>query len=148
MGELKNIKFNPETGLFEDCTNPTAHLTQGELRKARRQRHLDPMALQMKPVIRSVYVSGGARPKEGTTIEMSWFVENAQRVSITFPSGKKVDFPPACRCQFVVPGRKSQIRLIAYNGKCHTQRTFLITPKRIPLLLRLLKWCKTHLDNN
>ena len=148
MGELKNIRFNPETGLFEDCTNPTAHLTQGEIRKQRRSRQLDPMALQMKPVIRSVYVSGGARPKEGTTIEMSWFVEKAQRVSVTFPSGKTVDFPPACRCQFVVPRRRSQIRLVAHNNNYRTQRTISLRPKRIPLFQRFFKWLKSALSPN
>ena len=142
MGELKNIKFNPETGLFEDCMNPTAHLTQGEIRKARRQRQLDPMAMQMKPVIRSVYISGGAHPQEGTTIEMSWFIEKAQRVSVTFPSGKTIDFPPACRCQFVVPRRKSQIRLMAHNGNYRTQRTIPIVPKPILLIQRFIKWLK------
>lgn len=134
--------------LFEDCTNPTAHLTQGELRKARRQRHLDPMALQMKPVIRSVYVSGGARPKEGTTIEMSWFVENAQRVSITFPSGKTIDFPPACRCQFLVPRCRTKLRLVAHNNNYRTQRTITLSPKRIPLLYRFFKWLTSVLSQN
>ena len=139
MGELKNIKFNQKTGLFEDCTNPTAHLTQGEIRKARRQRQQDPMAMQMKPVIRSVYISGGAHPQEGTTIEMSWFIEKAQRVSVTFPSGNIIEFPPASSCQFVVPRRKSYVRIMAYNGKFHTQKTITIKPST-SLFQRLWEW--------
>ena len=71
MGELKNITFNPATGLFEDCTNPTAHLTQGEIRRSRRQRQQDPMAMYMKPIILSLFLSDDAHPVAGSTIEMS-----------------------------------------------------------------------------
>ena len=140
MGELKNIKFNPKTGLFEDCTNPTAHLTDGEVRKLRRQRQTDPMAKQKKPIIRSVYCSGGERPKEGTTIEMSWFVERAQRVVVTFPSGNTVGFPSACSCQFVVPRNACRVRIVAHNGKYTTQRTISIRPKRLSLIRKFWKW--------
>ena len=75
MGELKNIVFNPATGLFEDSTNPTAHLTRVEIRRLRRQS--DPMTAQMKPILRAIYLTGGERPLEGTTIEISWMVERA-----------------------------------------------------------------------
>lgn len=136
MGELKNITFNPATGLFEDCTNPTAHLTQGEIRRLRRQRQQDPMALYMKPVIRSLFLSNGEHPAVGSTMEMSWYVDKAQRVAITFPSGNTVEFPPASSCKFVVPKHKFHIRLTAYNGKYHTQRTITIEPL-MSLLQRL-----------
>ena len=137
MGELKNITFNPVTGLFEDCTNPTAHQTQSEIRRLRRQ--LDPMAAQMKPIIRSVYLSGGARPEMGKTVELSWLVDNARRVVVTFPSGNIIEFPPASSCQFVVPRRKSYVRIMAYNGKFHTQKTITIKPST-SLFQRLWEW--------
>lgn len=141
MGELKNIVFNPQTCLFEDCTNPTAHLTQGEVRKLHRQRQQDPtMAMQMKPVIRSICFSGGEHPIEGSTIEISWYVEKAQQVVVTFPSGKTVEFFPVCSCQFVVPRQKCQVRIIAYNGKYSTQRTIQIRPKKLSLIQSFLKW--------
>ena len=142
MGSLKDIVFNPTNGLFEDLTNPTAHLTDGEVRKPRRQRQTDPMALQMKPIIRSIYLSGGNRPLEGTTIEMSWYVERAQHVVVTFPSGRSVEFPPACRCQFVVPRHKCRVRLVAHNGKYTTQRTLQLCPKKLSIIHKFLKWLK------
>lgn len=144
MGALKDIVFNPETGLFEDLTNPTAHLTDGEVRKPRRPRQTDPMAARMKPIIRSLYLTGGNRPKEGATIEMSWYVERAQRVVVTFPSGRSVEFPPANRCQFVVPGQNSRVRLVAHNGKYTTQRTLQLRPKKLSIFHKLLKWLKSH----
>ena len=140
MGALKDIVFNPTTGLFEDLTNPTAHLTDGDVRNPHRQRQTDPMALQMKPDIRTIYLSGSERPMEGTTIEMSWYVERAQHVVVTFPSGRSVEFPPACRCQFVVPRHKCRVRLVAHNGKYTTQRTMQIHPKRASLLHNFIKW--------
>lgn len=139
MGELKNITFNPATGLFEDCTNPTAHLTQGEIRRSRRQRQHDPMAMYMKPIILSLFLSDDAHPVAGSTIEMSWYVERAQRVTVTFPSGNTIEFPPASSCQFVVPKHKFHIRLMAYNGKYHTQRTVTIEPST-SIFRRLWEW--------
>ena len=138
MGELKHIVFNPATGLFEDSTNPTAHLTQGEVRR-RRKRPTDPMAALMKPDIRSIYLTGGERPMEGSTLELSWQVDRAQRVVVTFPSGNTLEFPPACRCQFVVPATDCFVRLVAYNGKFTTQRTMQIHPKRYSRLRDFIK---------
>lgn len=136
MGELKNIVFNPATGLFEDSTNPTAHLTRVEIRRLRRQS--DPMAAQMKPIIRAIHLTGGDRPFEGTIIELSWMVERAQRVVVTFPSGNTVEFPLSYNCPFVVPKHDCHVRLVAHNGKYTTQRTLQIRPKRITLITKLL----------
>lgn len=143
MGELKNIVFNPATGLFEDSTNPTAHLTKGEIHQ-RRRKPTDPMAAQMKPVIRSLYLTGGDRPKEGTTIELSWRVERAQRVVVTFPSGNTVEFPPVCSCQFVVPPQECRVRIVAHNGRYTTQRTLRIKPRKHFLIERLIEWLVAH----
>ncbi|MBR1565109.1 MAG: hypothetical protein IJ650_07175 [Paludibacteraceae bacterium] len=139
MGELKNIVFNPTTGLFEDSTNPNAHLMQHEVHKERNQRPKDPMAAQFKPVIRSLYYLGNLHPMEGTTFSLSWEVEKAQRVVVTFPSGNTVEFPPVCNCQFVVPSHDFRVRLVAYNGKYSTQRTLSVSPRRHSIIHRFLK---------
>ena len=139
MGELKNIVFNPETGLFEDSTNPTAHLTNGEVRK-RRRRPSDPMAAQMKPVFNSIFLTGGEHPMEGTTIELSWHIEKAQRVVVTFPSGEKGEFPALCSCQFIVPKDPCRVRIIAYNNQYKTQQTIGIRPSKKSLMTRFLEW--------
>lgn len=139
MGGLKNIVYNPETGLFEDSTNPTAHLTNGEARK-RRPCQTDPMSAQMKPVINSLYLTGGEHPLEGTNIEMSWYAEKTRRVVVTFPSGRKVEFPAAGSCRFVVPGSRCQVRIVAHNGKYTTQCTLQITPTKKTLITRFLEW--------
>ena len=144
MGELKNIVFNPVTGLFEDSTNPTAHLTPREVRRVHRNRQLDPEAIQLKPFFRTISIYGGDRPLEGSTIVISWSIEKAQRVVATFPSGNTIEFPPVCKCQFVVPKHKCQVRLVAYNERYRTQRTITIHPKRRLLILRLLDWI-THI---
>ena len=143
MGDIKNVIFNPETGLFEDSTNPTAHMTEHEVRQEerrarRRQRQDDPLRAQMKPVIQAISRTGAEHPLEGTTIELAWLVQNAQRVVITFPSGNKVNFPTAGRCQFKVPDHDFQVRLVAYNGRYTTQRTLSISPRRLTLFRRLL----------
>ena len=130
------------SGLFEDSTNPTAHLTPREVRRVKRNRQRDPETMQLKPLFRTVYVYGGDRPLEGSTVEMSWSVEKAQRVVVTFPSGNRVEFPPVCRCQFVVPEHRCQVRLVAYNDKYRTQRTITIHPKRRKVILRLFDWIR------
>ena len=111
----------------------------------RRNRQLDPEAMQLKPLFRTISIYGGARPLEGSTVEMSWQVEKAQRVVVTFPSGKSVEFPPVCRCQFVVPEHKCQVRLVAYNGSYRTQRTIQIHPRRLLLIQKFINRIKKEI---
>ena len=140
MGELKNIVYNPNSGLFEDCTNPLAHLTPAGVRRQKRQNNTYPMAAQMKPVINSIYISGGEHPREDSTIEFHWSVEKAQRVVITLPTGSVTEYSPVGKCQLVVPGKDFHIRLVAHNGKYTTQRTLFVKPERLPLVKRIAKW--------
>ena len=138
--ELKNIVYNPETGMFEDSTDPTIHITSGKVQKRRNRQSSNPMTVQMKPIFTSIYLTGGEHPLEEATVEMTWCVQKAQRVVVTFPSGNNMEFQPSTGCQFVVPKHDCFVRLVAHNGKYTTQRTIQIKPKRRSVFLNLLQW--------
>jgi hypothetical protein len=126
MNNLNDLVFNPKTGLFENRNDPTAHLSPSELR--RQKRKSDPMREQMKPRVNFFRRTGDKQPMDGELIVLSWNTDRAKFVRIDFPDGKRVELPPVGRCLFTMPPEICQIRLVAHNGRYHTQATIKIKP--------------------
>lgn len=130
MNDLDDLVFNPKTGLFESGKDPTAHLTAYEFRSGRILKNKsDPQRALMKPRINFFRRSGDEHPIIGEQIFLAWNVEQARCVSITFPDGKTVSFPTIGNCQFILPGEECRVKLVAINGKYHTQLTMKIKPR-------------------
>ena len=143
MNNLNDLVFNPETGLFENQNDPTAHLSPSELLHFKRQhRKVDPMRALMKPRVNFFRRTGDKQPMSGELIVLSWNTDRANLVKIDFPDGKRVELPPIGKCMFTMPSKECQVRLVAHNGKYHTQETMKIKPmpkieKAIKKLFRL-----------
>lgn len=129
--DLKDIVFNPQTGLFENARDPTAHLTTQELRcKRAKQRETDPLRAKMKPRINFFRCFGDECPTVGEQIILAWNVGLAECVRITFPDNKTVPFLSVDKCMFTMPSEECLVRLIAINGKYKTQLTMRIKPRK------------------
>lgn len=136
MNDLDDLVYNPQTGLFENKKDPTAHLSAREQRQQRRkQRESDPQRMAMKPRINFFRRSGDVRPLVGEQIALAWNVSQAQSVNITFPDKRTVSFSPIDNCLFTLPKEECQVRLVAINGNYRTQSTMKIKPRsKFPLV--------------
>jgi len=127
MNNLEDIIFNPNTGLFENKSDPTAHLSPKEIRASKRNRAKDPEVARMKPRINFFrHDKENNVASKGDSVCISWNVDNADFVKIKFPDGNNVEFPTAGSTAFIMPATDCDVVLVAYHGKVKTQRTIKV----------------------